>query len=107
LQIDGQTAGVFDSVEMEQGINLGLLPTPMVQQSVAVQVHAFKHNYLHLARWRMVEDAFKDDHLPGTRLAGDALNTLEEQAIELQRSTAQPKPHQYVLTRDRTATDVQ
>jgi hypothetical protein len=79
----------------------------MVQQSVAVQVHAFKHNYLHLARWRMVEDAFKDDHLPGTRPAVEALTTLEEQAIELERSTAQPKQHHYVLTRDHTPTDGQ
>lgn len=107
LQIDGQTAGVFDSEEMGQGINLGLLPTPMVKQSVAVQVHAFKHNYLHLARWRMVEDAFKDDHLAGTRLAADALNKLEEQAIVLERSTAQPKPHHYQLARDGTPTDGQ
>ena len=63
LQIDRQSVGTFEAEEMGQGINLGLLPTPMVQQSVAVQVHAFKHNYLHQARWRMVEDAFKDDHL--------------------------------------------
>jgi hypothetical protein len=76
----------------------------MVKQSVAVQVHAFKHNYLHLARWRMVEDAFKDDHLPGMKHAADALNTLEEQATELQRATAQPKPHLYRLTRDHTPT---
>lgn len=107
LQIDGQTAGVFDSNEMGQGINLGLLPTPMVKQSVAVQVHAFKHNYLHLARWRMVEDAFKDDHLAGTRLAAEALNALEEQSIELERATAQPKPHHYLLARDHTPTDGQ
>jgi lysophospholipase L1-like esterase len=98
LQIDGQTAGVFDSEEMAKGINLGLLPTPMVEQAVAVQVHAFKHNYLHLARWRMVEDAFKDDHLAAMRPAADTLNTLEDQAIELERATAQPKPHHYQLT---------
>jgi lysophospholipase L1-like esterase len=103
LQIDGQTAGVFDSEEMAQGINLGLLPTPMAEQAVAVQVHAFKHNYLHLARWRMVEDSFKDDHLAGTRPAADALNSLEEQAIEIERATAQPKPHHYQLAADRGA----
>jgi lysophospholipase L1-like esterase len=105
LQIDGQTAGVFDSREMEQGISLGQLPTPMVEQSLAVQVHAFKHNYLHLARWRMVEDSYKDDHLPGTRPAADALNTLEERAIALQRATAQPKPHHYQLIPDRGSAD--
>jgi hypothetical protein len=70
----------------------------MVEQAVAVQVHAFKHNYLHLARWRMVEDAFKDDHLAAMRPAADTLNTLEDQAIELERATAQPKPHHYQLT---------
>jgi lysophospholipase L1-like esterase len=100
LQIDGETVGVFESLEMEQGINLGLLPTPMVKQSVAVQVHAFKHNYLHLSRWRMVEDAYKEDHLAGMRPAADALNTLEEQAVEQQRATAQPKSHHYRLARE-------
>jgi hypothetical protein len=104
LQIDGETAGVFDSQDLEQGINLGLLPTPMVKQSVAVQVDAFKHNYLHVARWRMVEDAFKDDHLPATASASDALDRLEAQAIERQYETAQPKPHRYLLTRDNPPT---
>jgi hypothetical protein len=100
LQIDGQTAGVFDSEEVAQGVNLGLLPTPMVKQSVAVQVLAFKHNYLHQARWRTVEDALKDEHLAATRPAAEALDALEDQVIELQRATAQPKPHHYRLVRE-------
>ena len=100
LEIDGAAIGTFDSRELGQGINLGTLPTPMAKQSIAVQVEAFKHNYLHVARWRMVEDAFKDDHLPGVRPASQALDALEEQAVELQRAMAQPKSHVYRLTRD-------
>jgi hypothetical protein len=105
LQIDDEMVGVFDPQELARGINLGLLPTPMAKQSLAVQVDAFKHNNLHLMRWRMVEDAFKDDHLPGTRLAAEALDALEEQAVELQRVTAQPKPHRYRLYRIPSATN--
>ena len=100
LQIDGQDAGVFESRQLAEGINLGPMSTPMMKQAVAVQAQAFKHNYLHLARWRMVEDAFKDEHLPGTRTAADALNALEEQSIELERATAQPKSHRYQLIRE-------
>jgi hypothetical protein len=102
LQIDDEAAGEFDSAELEQGINLGLLPTPMLKQALAVQVQAFKHNYLHQARWRMVEDAFKDDHLPGTKPAAEALDSLEQQSVELQCATAQPKPHHYRLVREHT-----
>ena len=88
LQIDGKTAGVFDAQEMEQGINLGLLPTPMVQQSVDVQVLAFKHNYLHQARWRMVEDALKDEHLAGTgRLARRLTHS------KIRSSSCSARPH--------------
>jgi lysophospholipase L1-like esterase len=105
LQIDGQDAGVFDARQMEQGVNLGLLSTPMMKQTVAVQAHAFKHNYLHLARWRMVENAYKDDDLAGTRPAAHALSALEEQSIELQRATAQPRPHHYRLIRDHAPPD--
>jgi lysophospholipase L1-like esterase len=105
LQIDGQEVGLFDSHLMEQGINLGLLSTPMMKQAIAVQSHAFKHSYLRLARFRMVDDAFKDDHLAGTRPASAALNTLEQQSIELQRATAQPTPHHYQLSRDHTPSD--
>jgi hypothetical protein len=101
LEIDGQDTEIFDSRQMEQGVNLGPLSTPMMKQALAVQAHAFKHNYLHLARWRMLEEAFKDDHLAGTRPAADALNILEEQAIELQHTIAQPKLHHYKLIRIR------
>jgi lysophospholipase L1-like esterase len=104
LQIDGQEAGVFDAAQMAQGINLGLLSTPMMKQAIAVQIHVFKHAYLHLARWRMVEDAFKDDHLAGTRPAAEALNLLEQQCVDLEHATAQPKPHHYQLTRDHPPT---
>ncbi len=100
LQIDSEPAGVFDSQELEQGINLGVLPTPMARQALAVQVRAFKHNNLHVARWRMVEDAFRDDNLSGTRPAAHALETLEAQAIEREHATAQPTPHHYRLTRE-------
>jgi hypothetical protein len=105
LQIDSQDVGVFGSRQLEEGINLGPLSTPMMQQAVAVQAQTFKHNYLHLARWRMVENAFKDEHLPGVGPAADALNTLEEQSIELQRVIAQPKPHRYQLIRERSPAD--
>jgi hypothetical protein len=44
-------------------------------------------------------EAFKDDHLAGARPAVDALNILEEQAIELQHTIAQPKLHHYKLIR--------
>jgi hypothetical protein len=102
LEIDGQETGIFDLTQMEQGVNLGPLSTPMMKQALAVQALAFKHNYLHLVRRRMLEDAFKDDHLPGTLPAVDALNILEEQAIELQHTIAQPESHHYKLIRIRS-----
>ncbi len=104
LDIDGETAGTFDAKELEQGINLALLPTPMAAQALAVQVDAFKHTNLHVASWRMVGEGFKDDHLPGVKPAVEALNALEEQVIALQRATAQPKPHRYRLTREHATT---
>jgi lysophospholipase L1-like esterase len=100
LQIDRESIGVFDSLQLQRGIDLGPLPTPMMKQAVAVQAQVFKHSYLHLARRRMVEEAFKDEHLPGTHPAADALKALEEQSIQLQRTIALPKPHRFELIRE-------
>lgn len=107
LQIDDEIIGWFEARELERGINLGPLSTPMARQSLAVQIEAFKHNNLHVASWRMVQDAYKDDHLPGTRAAAEALQTLELHAIELEHNMAQPKAHRYRLATERTITEGQ
>jgi hypothetical protein len=57
-----------------------------------------KHNDIHFARWREVQVALQDYKLSREQAAADALDRLEEQVVQEQRATAQPRPRRYVLT---------
>jgi hypothetical protein len=83
---------------LEEGINLATLPTPMAKQAAKVHDLTLKHNDIHFARWRDVQISLKDYKLAGEPEAVEALDKLEEQIVELQRTTAKPQLRRYELT---------
>jgi lysophospholipase L1-like esterase len=100
LRIDDDFIGSFTAEQLSAGINLATRKTPMSKQAQSVLGLTYRHNHLHFARWGMVETALKDYDLKKVRPAVDSLDALEDEVIALQRATAQPKPHQYWLTKE-------
>ena len=98
LKIDGEEVGRFGKQQLEEGINLAVLPTPMAKQAMAVHELTLKHNNVHFARWRQVEVPLETDPSSHKQAAIDALDRLESDLIFEQRATAQPKPRRYRLT---------
>ena len=98
LKIDGEKVGDFTKEQLEEGINLATLPTPMAKQAAKVHDLTRKHNDIHFARWRDVQISLKDYKLAGEPAAVDALDKLEEQIVQVQRATAKPIPRHYELT---------
>ena len=98
LTIDGEKVGSFTKEQLEEGINLATLPTPMAKQAAKVHDLTLKHNDIHFARWRDVQISLKDYKLAGEPEAVEALDKLEEQIVELQRTTAKPQLRRYELT---------
>jgi len=97
LTIDGEKAGDFTKEELEKGINLAVLPTPMVKQAAKVHDLTLKHNDIHFARWRGVQVALQDFKFARQQAAVDALDRLEDEIVQQQRAAAQPKTRHYVL----------
>lgn len=98
LKISGVEVGVFSHEELAAGINLALLPTPMLKQAQAVHTWTLHHTAIHQMRWRQVETTSQNDKLPHRQMALDALDALEDDAINQQRTAAQPVPQTYELT---------
>jgi lysophospholipase L1-like esterase len=98
LAIDGEKVGSFTKKQLDEGINLATLPTPMAKQSAKVHDLTVKHNDIHFARWRDVQISLKDYKLAGEPAAVEALDKLEEQIVQVERATARPLVRHYELT---------
>ena len=96
LKIDGETVGKISREKLEEGVNLALLPTPMIKQAQQVHKLTLQHNDIHFNRWRQVQLKVSPD-LPHLQQALDALDALEADIVKEQRAAAQPKPHKYEL----------
>jgi lysophospholipase L1-like esterase len=97
LRIDGETVGTFTSAQMEVGINLAELATPMSRQAAKVLMLTYNHNEIHFARWRLVQFALEKYTLKRKQAAVEALDRLEEEVVEAQRAAARPRLHRYEL----------
>ncbi len=99
LKIDDEVVGTFTKEELAKGVNLATLATPMAKQAAAVHDLTLKHNVVHFARWRQVGVNLDSLALPPAHLqaAADALDTLEADVVQQQRTAAQPKSHRYEL----------
>lgn len=95
LKIDGKTVGTFTRDQLEAGINLALIDTPMVQQALQVQDLTNSHNSLFMTRWREIQMRYAD--LPKLASALAALDGGEEAVVRMQYVAAKPVLRQYRL----------
>jgi lysophospholipase L1-like esterase len=97
LRIDDQQVGVFRGPELARGMNLAVLPTPMLKQASDVHDLTLKHNDIHFTRWRYIQTRLERDGAQRTAAALDALDTLEQEIIERQHTTARPRLRRWEL----------
>jgi len=98
LLIDDEVIGNYNNDRLAQGVNLGLLPTPMEKQAGKVWDLTIAHCDIHNDRWRDVQVPLADLNLAETQATMDAMDTLERAVVAKQRETAKPKPHRFSLT---------
>jgi lysophospholipase L1-like esterase len=110
LDIDDNTVGVFARSDLAHGINLATLPTPMMDQAVAVHQLTVKDDNLHFERWRTYQVPLfsKNDPTIASTLPPilRALDAEEKGVVAQQRAKAQPVPHEYKLIPQDTPGDV-
>ena len=70
----------------------------MAKQAAEVHKLTIEHNDIYFARWRMVEVPLDGQGFPLTS-AEPSLDALENQVVLAQWVAAQPRMHQYELTR--------
>jgi lysophospholipase L1-like esterase len=107
LDIDDDAVGVFSKDDLEKGINLATLQTPMMDQATQVHALTVKHDNLHAERWRTYQVPLLSKNIDAITNALPpilaALDAEEAKVIDLQRAKAQPVPHYYELTPQETA----
>ena len=91
VRIDGNSIGTFTSDQLNTGINLALLKTPMTEQALSVYQLTQQHGDIHYDRWRHVQVPF--GNIPTGAAAITSLDALEDAVVEQQRAAAVPKQH--------------
>jgi hypothetical protein len=97
LKIDSEEVGTFPRQQLEKGVNLSDLPTPMAKQAQAVHDLTLKHNNIHSLCWRELQVSLAQQPPAHLSQAIEALDRVEADLVALQRQAAQPKPHRYEL----------
>ena len=97
LQINGSVAGSFSREQLEQGLNLAGLPTPMAKQSIGVHQLTLKRGDVHEMRWKQLQVALHDDNLTRLPAVLEGLDAMDEELAVRQRAAAQPAACLYEL----------
>ncbi len=101
LKIDSTTVGVFTSEQLEDGINLSNMNTPMLQQALQVDALTQMHSNIHMTEWRSIEmpvqGKVSDKDL---ERADNALNQLDVELQVSRRKAAAPVVHNYQIVKE-------
>jgi lysophospholipase L1-like esterase len=97
LAINGKFVGKFSREQLASGINLALLPTPMMAQAHAVHALTLKRAAVHNTRWRNLQTPFEKETIPRVATILDNLDALDADVAALQHSAAQPSACFYEL----------
>ena len=97
LRIDGKSVGTFDAQQLQAGINLALLDTPMKKQAARVFHLVQERENVHFGKWKRVMFPLEGLSLAHKQRAIEALTTLEQDLQEEQHAAAQPRSHHYEL----------
>lgn len=97
LRIDDDVVGTFDAAQLEAGVNLALLDTPMKKQALRVFHIVQERENVHFGVWKRLEFPVQDLSLAHKQQAAQAMAALEQDLREEQHAAAQPLPHRYEL----------
>ncbi len=97
LKINGSVVGSFSREELDKGLNLAELATPMARQAAAVHALTIKRADVHQVRWRQVQVPLQADSPARVAAILDNLDALDEELAARQRAAAQPAVCYYEL----------
>jgi hypothetical protein len=97
LTIDGDSVGVWSSEQLAAAVNLALVPTPMLRQSMAVHDLTRRILALRIVRWQNLQVGLQDEKSPHIDEALNSLDALQTELVAERRAIAQPKVHLYEL----------
>lgn len=104
LKIDGEIIGKFSKEQLSNGINLATMMTPMMRQSYQVHELTNKHIELQFTRWRQIQMPFEKSLTLRALKVLTKMDKLENDVVQQQWETAQPKLRKYELIVAPTAT---
>lgn len=94
LTIDGTKIGSFTQTELETGVNLALMETPMLYQARSIDWDGDVRANLNATRFNM---NYQGLEIPNAAIAVEALNQLDKKLTDGEHANAQPKPHVFEL----------
>jgi hypothetical protein len=97
LKINGSVVGSFTREQLEQGLDLAGLPTPMAKQSLGVHLLTLKRGDVHEMRWKQLQVAMQNDNLARLPAVLEGLDAMDEELAARQRAAAQPLACSYEL----------
>jgi lysophospholipase L1-like esterase len=97
LKIDGGAIGSFSREQLEQGVNLAGLATPMAKQALRVHLLSMQRGDVHETRWKQMQVGLRDNNLTRLAPALEGLDAVEEELAAQQRAAAQPVACSYEL----------
>lgn len=97
LSIDDELIASFTKEELDAGVNLALLETPMQKQSRAIDWKADSRSKLGATRFNLLTIG---EGVSGSGEALRALDSLDERMLAEERKAAQPKPRHFLLTKE-------
>jgi lysophospholipase L1-like esterase len=100
LKIDDVEVGTFTKEQLASGVNLAVLPTPMLKQAQVVASLTFLRANTHNWRWREFQVPYSKDKT-SEQFVPAAIKDIDAAVAEItkaQRAAAKPRPHGFVLT---------
>ncbi|HWB86966.1 MAG TPA: SGNH/GDSL hydrolase family protein [Bryobacteraceae bacterium] len=97
LKINGQSIGSYSREQLEKGINLAALTTPMSEQAAGVLNLVFQKTDIHTLRWRNIQMPFQNADIPRLSAIESDLDSLEAEIAARERAAAVPQACYYEL----------
>lgn len=99
LSIDGRKVQTFSNNQLNTGVNLATLDTPMLAQARMVGYDTERKNNLEAARFEIINKTLTAESSPTAAALAEAMPAAEAR----QRADAQPWPHRFELSRQNGA----
>src|SRR5260370_9601992 len=100
LRIDSEPVGAFSRAELAAGVNLAILPTPMLKQALEVHTLTLRRNLVHYERWRHFQVPLQEHKLERLQPVLDSRDPFEAYVLGHHHAPAHPKPRHDELSPD-------